>query len=84
VKDMALVAKASSKKVQDRPKCSHYKISGHIKSKCWQKNPEKKPKKAKLNENSRNISELGDNKGVSLVISAETALFNQDEESISN
>jgi hypothetical protein len=46
LKETALVAKVGSKKVQDRPKCSYYKKSGHIKSKCWQKYPEKKSNKA--------------------------------------
>jgi hypothetical protein len=34
VKNTALMAKAGSKKAQDRPKCSHYKKSGYIKMKC--------------------------------------------------
>jgi hypothetical protein len=33
-KDIALVAKTSSKKAHDKPKCSHYKKSEHNESKC--------------------------------------------------
>jgi hypothetical protein len=76
-KETALVAKASSKKAQTRPKCSHCHKSGHNKSKYWQKYPEKKPKKPNSAGNTQN-------EDFSLIMSAETALFNQNDESISN
>jgi hypothetical protein len=69
---------------QDRPKCSYYKKLGYNKSKCWLKHPENKPKKANFKEKGQKRADLKDNKDVTLIMNAETALFNQNDESISN
>jgi hypothetical protein len=78
------VAKTSSKKAHDKPKCSHYKKSGYNESKCWQKYPEKKPKKVNSTGNSQNKGVSNENEDFSLIMSAETALFNRNEESTFN
>jgi hypothetical protein len=78
------MTKTSSKKTHDKPKCSHYKKSGHNESKCWQKYPKKKPKKANSMGNSQNKGVFNENEDFSLIMSAETALFNRNEESTSN
>jgi hypothetical protein len=78
------VAKVGSKKAQDRPKCSYYKRIGHIELKCWQKYPEKKPNKANFKVKSQEKGDIEDNEDVTLTINAETALFNENDESISN
>jgi hypothetical protein len=78
------VAKTSSKRAHDKPKCLYYKKSGHNKSKYWQKYPKKKPKKANSTGNSQNKSVSNENEDFNLIMSAETALFNRNKESISN
>jgi hypothetical protein len=78
------VIKTNSKKAHDKPKCSHCKKSRHNESKCWQKYPEKKPKKANSTGNSQKKGVCNENEDFSLIMSAETALFNRNEESTFN